>query len=365
MLDLQLPEQGKGKDGLLQIVQQILKYSVNTWDQGFMDKLYSTTNAVGVISEYLLAILNTNVHVYQVSPVLTLIEKHTTRALAELVGFEDAPHMGGIAQPGGSASNSLSILVARNTKFPCTKTDGYGTKKFVLFTSEHGHYSVEKAAQMFGFGSHAVQSVPVDDQGRMVPAELTKLVKQSRQKGETPFYVNATAGTTVLGSFDPFEELAKICKEEDLWLHVDGSYGGSIIFSEQLRKERMRGLGKVDSFAITPHKMLGVPVTCSFLIGRDMRQFYAANAIEAEYLFHQNNLDTDIYDLGHFTPQCGRKGDALKLFLGWLFYGREGYAKKLDHAYEMATYLHKRLSESPNFVMVSQLPLPCVSAPQS
>ena len=363
ILDLQLPDQGKGKDGLLTTVQEILKYSVNTWDQGFMDKLYSSTNAVGVVSEYLLAILNTNVHVYQVSPVLTLIEKYTTRALAELVGFEDAPHMGGISQNGGSASNSLSILVARNTKFPSTKTDGYGDKKFALFTSEHGHYSVEKAAQMFGFGSHAVTTVPVDDQGRMIPAELSRLVKESREKGRTPFYVNATAGTTVLGSFDPFEELAQVCKDEDLWLHVDGSYGGSLIFSEKLRKDRLRGLGKVDSFAITPHKMLGVPITCSFLVGRDMRQFYAANVIEAEYLFHQNNADTELYDLGHFTPQCGRKGDALKLFLGWLFYGREGYAKKLEHAYEMATYLHKLLSESPNFVLVSQLPLPCVSLP--
>ena len=358
--DLELPDQGKGKQGLLPLVKQILKYSVNTWDQGFMDKLYSTTNAVGVVSEYLLAILNTNVHVYQVSPVLTLIEKHTTRALAELVGFKDAPHMGGVSQPGGSASNSLSILVARNTKFPSTKTDGYGSHKFALFTSRHGHYSVEKAAQMFGFGSHAVTTVPVDAQGRMIPAELSRLVKESREKGQTPFYVNATAGTTVLGSFDPFDELADICKQEDLWLHVDGSWGGSMIFSEKLRKDRFRGIEKVDSFAITPHKMLGVPVTSSFLVGRDMRQFYAANVIQAEYLFHDNNVDTDLYDLGHFTPQCGRKGDALKLFLGWSYYGREGYAKKLEHASDMATYLHKLLSESKNFVTVSQLPLPCM-----
>lgn len=361
LLDLDLPEQGKGKDGLLAIVEQVLKYSVNTWDQGFMDKLYSSTNAVGVVSEYLLAILNTNVHVYQVSPVITLIERYTTRALAELVGFEDAPHMGGIAQPGGSASNSLSILVARNTKFPSTKTDGYGGRKFALFTSQHGHYSVEKASQMFGFGSHAVVTVPVDKQGCMIPSELLRLVKESRGRGQTPFYVNATAGTTVLGSFDPFEELAQICKDEDLWLHVDGSWGGSLIFSETLRKDRLKGIGKVDSFAITPHKMLGVPVTCSFLVGRDMRQFYAANVIEAEYLFHGNNADSDIFDLGHFTPQCGRKGDALKLFLGWSYYGRSGYSQKLEHAHDMATYLHKLLSDSPNFVLVSQLPLPCVS----
>jgi glutamate/tyrosine decarboxylase-like PLP-dependent enzyme len=280
-----------------------------------MDKLYSSTNAVGVVSEYLLAILNTNVHVYQVSPVLTLIEKHTTYALAELVGFENAPHMGGVAQPGGSASNSLSILVARNTKFPETKTDGYGSHKFALFTSKHGHYSVEKAAQMFGFGSKAVMTVPVDKEGRMIPSELLRLIKESREEGRTPFYVNATAGTTVLGSFDPFDELAEVCKQEELWLHVDGSWGGSFIFSEMLRKDRFKGIGKVDSIAITPHKMLGVPITNSFLVARDVRQFYAANVLDAEYLFHDNNADSAQYDLGHFTPQCGRKGDALNCSL--------------------------------------------------
>ncbi|KIW00928.1 hypothetical protein, variant [Verruconis gallopava] len=360
LLDLKLPEQGNGKDGLLMTIEKILKYSVNTWDQGFMDKLFSSTNAVGVASEYLLAILNTNVHVYQCSPVLTLVEKYTARALAELVGFENAPYMGGICQNGGSASNSLSILVARNTMFPQTKTDGYGEKKFVLFTSKHGHYSVEKAAQMFGFGSHAVRSVPVDIEGRMIPTELSKMIKKSRESGETPFYVNATAGTTVLGSFDPFDELAAICKSENLWLHVDGSYGGSILFSENLRKDRMRGLCKADTFAITPHKMLGVPITCSFLIGRDMRQFYAANTIDAEYLFHQSNHESATYDLGHFTPQCGRKGDALKMFLGWLFYGRQGYGQKLECAYEMANHLYRVLSTRENVVMVSKYPLPCM-----
>jgi glutamate decarboxylase len=189
--------------------------------------------------------------------------------------------MGGISQNGGSASNATSIIIARNTKYPETKTEGYGDKKFVLFTSAHGHYSLEKAAQMFGFGSNAVKSVDVDDEGRMKPSHLKALIKKTREAGQTPFYVNATAGTTVLGSFDPIDDIAEICKEENLWLHVDGSWGGPFIFSEELRKDRLKGLEKVDSFAITPHKMLGVPLTCSFLIGKDLRLFHQANTLPA------------------------------------------------------------------------------------
>ncbi|KAJ2974484.1 hypothetical protein NUW58_g8642 [Xylaria curta] len=123
-LQFSLPEgQGRGKDGLLDAIRDVLKYSVNTWDQGFLDKLYSSTNAVGVVSDMLLAVLNTNVHVYQVSPSLTVVEKVTSRALASLFGLT-GPRAGGITCQGGSASNFTSLVTARNSLYPATKTQG-------------------------------------------------------------------------------------------------------------------------------------------------------------------------------------------------------------------------------------------------
>ncbi|KAL8709283.1 MAG: hypothetical protein Q9225_007474 [Loekoesia sp. 1 TL-2023] len=123
LLDPQIPETGVGKDGFLQLTEKILQYSVNTWDQGFMPKLYASTDAPGVASELILSVLNTNVHVYDASPALTIIEKATTRALASLFGLT-GPHAGGISVQGGSASNTTSIVIARNTLFPETKTQG-------------------------------------------------------------------------------------------------------------------------------------------------------------------------------------------------------------------------------------------------
>ena len=189
------------------------------------------------------------------SPVLTLIEKHTTRGLASLFGLK-GQYAGGISQNGGSASNQTSIIIARNTLFPETKDDGINGRRFVLFTSVHGHYSLEKAAQMFGFGSKAVRCVPADERGCMIVSELVKMVKEAREAGEVPFYVNATAGTTVLGSFDPFAEIADICDREKLWLHIDGSWGGSFVFSEALKKDRLKGCERADSIAITPVRII-------------------------------------------------------------------------------------------------------------
>ncbi|EON66991.1 hypothetical protein W97_06107 [Coniosporium apollinis CBS 100218] len=378
LLDLNLSDEGKGKEGLLEIIQKILQFSVNTWTQGFMDKLYSSTDAVGLASELLLAALNTNVHVYQVSPALTLIEKHTTRALASLYGFH-GPHAGGISQPGGSASNSTAIVIARNTLYPETKHDGLGGRRFVLFTSAHGHYSVEKAAQMFGFGASAVKAVAVDAAGRMDASALEAAVKKAKRDGETPFFVNATAGTTVLGSFDPIDALADVCRDHNLWLHVDGSWGGPVVFNKELRRERLKGVQRADSVAVTPHKMLGVPMTCSFLLGADIRKFWRATTLPAGYLFHNvedseqdlPGVDGDsngahgsgsvkeVFDLADLTPQCGRRGDALKFFLSWTFHGSDGYSDMLDRAFASASYLFGLLDSHEDFVLVSKAPLPC------
>ncbi|KAF2400007.1 glutamate decarboxylase-like protein-like protein 1 [Trichodelitschia bisporula] len=361
-LDLSFPTKPGGKHALLAAARGILTHSTNTWSPGFMDKLYGATNAVGVVSDLLLSVLNTNAHVYHVSPALTLLESATTRALAGLFGLT-GPHAGGVSQPGGSAANQLSLLAARNRAFPEAKEEGLaGCGRLVVFTSAHGHYSLEKAARMFGIGARGVRAVPVDEGGRMIPAELGRLVGEARMAGETPFYVNATAGTTVLGSYDPLEEIAGVCEREGLWLHVDGSWGGPVVFSEELRRERLRGVERADSVAVTPHKMLGVPVTCSFLLVRDLRVLHAAMTLPAGYLFHDEPSDGafSVTDLADLTPQCGRRADALKLYLGWTYYGRSGYAAQLEHAFGTAQYLFDILAAHPDVVLVSQAPLPCL-----
>lgn len=246
--------------------------------------------------------------------------------------------------------------------YPDTKTDGNGSHKFTIFTSAHGHYSVEKAANLFGLGSKNVISIPVDDNGAIIPTEFERLVIESKDRGETPLFLNATAGTTVLGSFDPYTALNAICRKHNLWFHVDGSWGGSVVFSPQYRDTRLSGAHLADSITINPHKMLGTPVTCSFLLGRDMNTFYKALTLPAGYLFHNSpgaNVD-DIYDLADLTPQCGRRADSFKLYLALQYYGTEYFAQLVDRAYENAEYLLAVLKRNGNFVTISPEPLPCL-----
>lgn len=362
LMDLSLPETGQSRSGFLKQVGQILQYSVNTWDSGFLSKLYASTDAPGLAAELLLAALNTNVHTFEVSPALTLIEKQTTRTLANLFGFT-GPHAGGISVQGGSISNTTAIVIARNTLFPDTKGHGNFSqgRKLILFTSAHGHYSIEKAAQMLGFGSSAVRSVPVDPKtGSMDPSALSSVITQTKDAGETPFFLNATAGTTVLGSYDPIRPLAKICKEHKLWLHIDASWGGPAIFSST-HKSKLESSHQADSIAINPHKMMGVPITCSFLLGADMNQFHKSNTLPANYLFHGEDSTGggEVYDLADLTLQCGRRGDSLKLYLAWTYHGTSGFAAQIDTAFDTAAYLATLVEKNPNLVLVSENPPPC------
>ncbi|KAK7208603.1 pyridoxal phosphate-dependent transferase [Myxozyma melibiosi] len=355
---LSLPSTGGGQTEFLAVLDEILKHSIVTWHPGFMDKLYASTNPVGVASDLLLSILNTNGYIFSVSPVLTLIEKKTSHEYAELFGFT-SPWSGGLTLPGGSASNTHSLIVARGILYPDTKLTGNGDHRFVIFTSAHGHYSVEKAAISVGLGSEAVWTIPVDAEQRMRVDVLEEKILEAKKQGRTPLYVNATAGTTVYGSYDPFEAIAAVAKRHGLWFHVDGSWGGNVVFSDKL-KYKLKGVALADSLTVNPHKMLGVPLTCSFLLAPDHRVFQKASSLRAPYLFHNSEVDGEDFDIGDSTMGCGRRADSLKLFLGWKWYGKEGYGERVETAFEVTAHLATLISSRAGFHLLSSNPPPCL-----
>lgn len=299
---------------------------------------------------------------------LTLIEKATARELAGLFGFR-GPRAGGISCQGGSSSNLTSLVTARNALYPDSKLVGNGMKSFVIYTSIHAHYSVEKAATTIGLGSAAVVKIPVDSTGSMDPAALRNAVLGARRAGHTPLYVNATAGTTVLGAYDPFDGVAAVCQEFGMWLHIDASWGGPVVFSAKQR-HKLLGSNRADSITVNPHKMMNVPLTCSLLLTNDISVFHRANTLPADYLFHADGEDEhgsegggikdEVWDLADLTLQCGRRGDALKLALAWTYYGAAGFERQVDHAFDMAAYLATLIQEHTDFELLSTSPPPCL-----
>lgn len=201
----------------------------------------------------------------------------------------------------------------------------------------------------------------------MQASALRAAILQARDQGKTPLYVNATAGTTVWGSYDPIAELAPVCEDFGLWLHVDASWGGPAIFSAAQR-HKLAGSGHARSLTVNPHKMLNAPVPCSFLLTPDVAVFRRANSLRAGYLFHDSadaeggdaEAEAEVWDLADLTLQCGRRGDALHLALAWVYYGAAGFARHVDGAFAAAALLAARLHAHPDFALLSASPPPCL-----
>jgi glutamate/tyrosine decarboxylase-like PLP-dependent enzyme len=243
----------------------------------------------------------------------------------------------------------LGVLCARDRAFPGMKRRGLARngKQPVLFVSDQAHYSFEKAANLLGLGIDQRVEVRTDARGRMDPGELDQQVERSKARGDAPFFVGATAGTTVLGAFDPLPEIADVCSRHGLWLHVDGAWGGPVLLSEKHRR-LIRGTERADSFTWDAHKMMGASLTCSAFLNRHPGQLArtcSTGGADPAYLFHEGH-DPSL-DLGRRSLQCGRRVDVLKLWLIWKHHGDRGLAARVERLFDLARYATEVVERHP------------------
>jgi glutamate/tyrosine decarboxylase-like PLP-dependent enzyme len=179
----------------------------------------------------------------------------------------------------------------------------------------------------------------------MLPAKLDEAIAQKVQEGYTPFFVGATAGTTVLGAFDPFVDVHSVCERHGLWMHVDAAWGGGAMFSGTKKtRDLCEGVHLADSLAYNPHKMMGAPLQCSTFLTKHLGALESANAANAAYLFQPDKNFTDL-DTGDKTIQCGRHADSLKLWLMWKSLGDKGLQNRVDHCIWLTEYMASRLEK--------------------
>uniref|UniRef100_A0A4W4DMR9 Glutamate decarboxylase 3 n=1 Tax=Electrophorus electricus TaxID=8005 RepID=A0A4W4DMR9_ELEEL len=298
---LELPDQPENLEQLLVDCRDTLKYGVKTGHPRFFNQLSTGLDIIGLAGEWLTSTANTNMFTYEVAPVFILMEEVILKKMQTFIGWSEEEG-DGIFSPGGTMSNLYSVLLARYHFFPHVKTEGmHALPRLALFTSAHSHYSIKKSAVTLGIGSENVF--------------LLKNPVLSPQ-GLFPFYVNTTAGTTVYGAFDPISDIADICENHGLWLHVDGAWGGGLLLSERHRT-KLRGIERASSVTWNPHKMMCVPLQCSAILVRKKGLLQKCNQLSAEYLFQMDKHYDTSYDTGDKTIQCGRHVDVFKLWLMW------------------------------------------------
>ena len=347
-------KEGQSIDECINTFRTTLKYSLKTMHPFFMDKLYAGSDPIGQVSELLSSILNTHTHVYHVAPVLSVMEVECIKIFGRQFGFDEKT-VDGTMNPGGTMSNMMAFLAARHEHFPHVRKEGWKPEdKPVAFTSVQSHYSVSRAAMVSGMGMNNLVYIPCDrDTGVMIPEKLDEAIQKEIDNGRKPFFVNALAGSTVMGGFDDQEAISKICKKYGIWHHIDACWGGFLIFSEK-HKHLFKGAEHADSLAVNPHKGLGVPTQCSILMTNNKDDaLRKSNHSGAEYLFHETEYSR--YDIGDKTLSCGRKGDGLKLWMSLKRHGLEGFAKLADYAMEKSAYITEQIKKQPEkFTMVNK-----------
>lgn len=331
-LPLALPTEGKPLDALNADIARYLAHTVKTAHPSYFNQLWGGFNAACFMGDVLTSATNTSMYTHEVAPVATLIEKTLIAKMGELIGYDNPE---GQFTTGGSNGNLMAIAIARHQAMPNLKKEGTaGAPKLVAFVSEEAHYSFTKAAQLLGLGSQQLWKVPVDEQGAMVPSALDALIALARSQGAKPFFVAGTAATTVRGVYDPFLEIAPIAKREGLWFHIDGAWGASVLLSAEHRY-LMAGVELADSVVWDAHKMMGMTLMCSMLIVKQRgRMLSAFSADDTDYLFHSSAEEPA--DLGPQTIHCGRRVDAVKLWLAWQHLGDRGWASLIDRYFALA-----------------------------
>lgn len=341
-LDLSIAPGGATYDDILKDIQDYLKFSVGTSHRQFLNQLYGGANFPAFLGEVVTALSNTSMYTYEVAPVATLIEMELIDKVKKIVGFEDGD---GTFLTGGSNANLIAMFSARNKAFPEIKTRGtYGCKPLVAFVSEQSHYSFDTAANLLGIGSDQVRKIPTDQNGCMRVDALDAAIEQSIEAGGKPFFIGATAGTTLLGAFDPFEEIVAAAKKHDIWVHVDGAFGGPFVLSNTHR-DLFKGLEQTDSFTMDPHKLMNIPLICSVLVVKEKdRLMRNLTDLDTKYLYHENG--GECFDRGKSSIQCGRRVDVLKLWLAWRYFGDDGYAARMDKLFTLARYVQDKVVSS-------------------
>ncbi|MBQ1110276.1 pyridoxal phosphate-dependent decarboxylase family protein [Streptomyces anulatus] len=297
-----------------------------------------------VLGEAVLSAINSSLDTWDQSAGGTLIERRLIDWTTERIGL--GPAADGIFTSGGTQSNLQALLLAREE----AKIRPEHLTRLRILTSECSHFSVQKSAKLLGLGPDAVVSVPVDRDKRMQTVALARALEQCVAEGSVPMAVVATAGTTDFGSIDPLPEIAALCEQFAVWMHVDAAYGCGLLASRE-RGGLLEGIAHADSVTVDYHKSFFQPVSSSAVLVRDRATLRHAT-YHAEYLNPRRMAEERIPNQVDKSLQTTRRFDALKLWMTLRVMGADGIGELFDEVCDLAAEGWQLLAADPRFDVV-------------
>jgi L-2,4-diaminobutyrate decarboxylase len=357
--EARVPTTGVGESAALDLLAGLLdEHGIDLSHPHAAAHLQPPVLQVAVDADALASASNASMDTYDSGPATLAIEQWVVRALARLAGF--GLEADGVLTPGGSISNLLAVLIARDSAAAKAGIDVRrhgleGLDRPVVFCSELAHFSVQRACAALGLGEDAAVTIASDSDFRM---RLDVLEAELARPGRTPIAVVATAGTTDYGSIDPIAGIASLAHEHGAWLHVDAAYGFGALFSDRLAP-LLAELPVADSVTLDLHKIGWQPAATSMLLVADRNRF-ASFGRSVDYLNPADDIDSGLDGLLGRSLQTTRRPDAVKVATTLTAYGRSGLGAMLDTCHELAHAAAARVVADSNLELLAPVTLTTV-----
>jgi aromatic-L-amino-acid decarboxylase len=332
-------EDGRPLPEILDAVRRGAAKAFNTTGPGYLAFIPGGGLYAAALADFLACGLNRFVNVWNAAPGFAQIEWTVIRWLDDLFGYPAGS--GGILTSGGSMANLSAIVTARRALL------GEDFQGGTLYLSAQTHASVAKAAILAGFAQSCIRTVPTSSDLALDVEALRNMVQKDRADGLRPFLVVASAGTTNTGKVDPLADIGALAREERMWLHVDGAYGGFFQLTKRGRA-LFRAIDTADSITLDPHKGMFLPYGTGCLLVRDRRRLREAHMVGADYL-QDLAPEADIPNFADYSPELSRDFRGLRVWLPLMLHGVEAFRVALDEKLDLTHLLYEALVDSPGF----------------
>ena len=352
------PDQSENMALIMDDFEQIIMPGITHWQSpNFFAYFPANASYPSILAEMLTATLGAQCMVWDTSPAAAELEEMMMQWLKAMTGLPTDWH--GVIQDTASTSTLAALLCARekHTAYSINKNGFNGNEKLRVYCSEEAHSSVEKAVKITGIGQQNLVKIATDNQFRLDTKQLRDKIVKDINSGYTPLCVVAALGTTGCTAVDPLPEIAAICEESGIWLHIDAAYAGTALLLPEYRW-MIEGIEKADSFVFNPHKWMFTNFDCSAYFVKDKETLLRTFEILPEYLKTVNRgLVNDYRDWG--IP-LGRRFRALKLWFVIRSYGVKHLQDKIREHIRLANWLEKEINANPKFEIMAPVTLSLV-----
>ncbi len=336
-----LPVEGQAAaDILRRLFDEIIPLGLNSAGPGYLAYVPGGGLPEAAVADLISSTVNRYIGLWHSAPGLAQLEVAVLRWFCDIVGYP--PQSGGFFTSGGSLSNWSALVTARGCRPLVELTRG------MVYTSDQAHHCVRKAAMLAGFPAENVRTIEVDAEYRIRLDRLRDQIQRDRREARQPLAIVGQAGTTNTGAVDDLEGLADLARAEDMWLHVDASYGGFFMLTAR-GQEALRGLHRADSITLDPHKSLFLPYGTGCLLVRDQDHLRQTHRLRGEYLMDDPDADADdqanAFDFSDISPELTRPCRGLRVWLPMQLHGIEPFRRNLDEKLDLTAWVTAGLRE--------------------